>query len=222
MSADSSSTSTPDADDNNAKASDRPVLEQMVFDGRHMVLHDADWDDYERFSSRFEQLGYGRVSYCDDILEIVRSSDSQSKIRRILGRLIEDYSIRLSLDFERRSLSKIGDQHSRACKIADESFWFGKEPDMDERPDLLVEIVPSKAIYYDSFYARFFVPELWIWEYGQLSVYLLNDEETDYESADESQVFPQLNLALLEYCAQLPSVTRAIREFRQGLKTASV
>tara|TARA_R110002096_G_scaffold4501_2_gene21039 strand:+ start:1121 stop:1756 length:636 start_codon:yes stop_codon:yes gene_type:complete len=202
--------------------SDRPVLEQMVFDGRHMVLHDADWDDYDRFTNRFEQLGYGRVSYCDDILEIVRSSDSQAKIRRILGRLVEDYSIRLSMDFERRSLSKIGFQHAKACKVADEAFWFGKNPDMGERPDLVLEVVPSKAIYYDNFYARFRVPELWIWEYNQLSVYLLNDEETDYETSEESEIFPQLNITLVEYCAQLPSVTRAIREFRQGLKTTSV
>ncbi len=202
--------------------SNRPVLEQMVFDGRHMVLHDADWEDYQRFTTRFDELGYGRVSYCDDVLEIVRATEAQSKTRRILGRLIEDYTIRLSLDFERRSLSKVGHQFARASKIADEAFWFGKDPDLEDHADLILEVVPSKAIYYDSFYARYRVPELWVWEYGQLSVYLLNEEETDYESSDESEFFPQLSITLLEYCAQLPSVTRAIREFRQGLKTSNV
>ena len=154
----------------------KPSLEESVFGGKHWVMQGACWEDYESWDAHFSELGYGRVSYCDGVLEIMTLTKRHELVRRILSRLIEDYSFSEDISPDTAGSATIRKQSKDAGREPDDSFWFDREgpPEDDDPPDLITEIVvTSEAISKQSFYARFGIPEMWIWESGKITIYLL-------------------------------------------------
>ena len=194
-------------------------LAEAIARGGHIIFHDADWEGYERFSEYFNQLGYGRVAFCDGILEIMgNESLSHEMVSYILGHLIGNYSLLIGKEVIGSGSALIGSKEKNAGKNPDESFWFDREPVDGGGPDLVVEVVIStEAINKQSFYAKFQVPEFWIWEDSKLTVYLLKSDGKTYREAKSSRIFPDLDMELVESCSNLPTLNQADAAFRKEL-----
>ena len=194
-----------------------PSLEAAVRRGQHIVIRGSSWDDYIAWDARFDELGFGRVSYCDGVLEIMSLTKLHERVRRILSRLIEDYALSLGMILDSTGSATIGERSKDAGKEPDDSFWFDR-PGTDNSPDLVTEIVvSSEAISKQPFYARFNIPELWVWENRKITIYLLNENADGYDSAEKSQIFPDLDMDLVEQCCKLETLGEAIKKFQATL-----
>ncbi len=180
------------------------------------------WDDYRRFDAHFEKLGFGRVSFFDGILEIMALSELHETIRATLEWLIQNYAIWQGMKIHTKGQATIGSRRKNAGKEPDGSFWFGRIPEPGEPADLVLEIVVSSPPGIDKliFFARFAIPELWIWENERIQIHVLKKDGKGYKRAKRSQVFPDLDLAVLERCALLPELGQAVQEFRDAIEAA--
>ena len=192
------------------------TADQAVLRGMDVVLRGASWDDYVTWDRHFEELGYGRVAYCDGILEIMSISKLHEKIKTILHHIIVNYAIHIGRNPDSAGSATIGNRAKDAGKEPDDSFWFDREAS-GNTPDLIVEVVVrSEAIDKLNFYSRFEIPELWIWKDDKLKVYLLDG--STYQESGKSGLFPELDLKVVETCCEADNLGAAIREFREYLQ----
>ena len=83
-------------------------------------------------------------------------------------------------------------------------------------PDLAIEVVlTSGGINKLKLYQRLGVGEVWFWEDGVLSIYILREE---YERVAQSELLPDLDLELLQSYITYHDQYDAIREFTQALR----
>ncbi len=95
----------------------------------------------------------------------------------------------------------------------DESYYLGEKK---ANPDLAIEVIlASGSLEKLEKYRRFEIPEVWLWENNQLQVYAFISSE--YHLVPRSQLLPDLDIALLVSCVQMPSRLEAMRAFRHGL-----
>ena len=197
-------------------------LTEVIAQGGQVIFRDADWGGYQRFYNFFQKQGYGKVAFCDGILEIMgNESLSHGMVSYILGNLIGTCGIQFGKEVYGGGTALIGSKEKNAGKNPDESFWFDREPAEGEPPDLVVEVVvATEAISKQEFYAKFKVPELWVWEKGRITVFLLKADGKGYKTSKSSRFFPELDMELMERCSQLTSLNEADRQFREGLGQA--
>ena len=127
---------------------------------------------------------------------------------------IQDIAELLELDYESLGSTTWRREAKMAGLEPDNCFYFQNEPrirgklkydlNSDPPPDLCLEIdLTSKSLDRFPIYARLGVPELWCYEEGKLTVYLLNNEQ--YQESPTSLVFPDLRVQ------QIPQI---IEEYR--------
>ncbi|GET39613.1 Uma2 family endonuclease [Microseira wollei] len=157
-----------------------------------------------------------RLSFLDGVLEIRKNPGKKHEtIKERIGALLEIYMEFLGLDFTPTGSMTWESESGRVKREADKSYELS--PDR-ERPDLAIEvIVTSGGIDKLEADKPLQIPEVWFWEKGQLSFYALGDEE--YENILQSQLLPNLDVALLMRCINLPNHTQALGEFRQGIQS---
>ncbi|MEE4246599.1 MAG: Uma2 family endonuclease, partial [Kangiellaceae bacterium] len=93
----------------------------------------------------------------------------------------------------------------------------------DPPPDLALEIdITRKSLPRFPIYVRLGVPEIWCYDEGQLSIYLL--QQDDYVQAEQSQVFPTLRVQELPQLIEENrergrlALRRAVREWVKGVR----
>ena len=87
-------------------------------------------------------------------------------------------------------------------------------------PDLVLEVIwTSGGLDKLAIYARLGVPEVWCWTGGHLDVYVLSGDS--YRRAARSALLPGLDLDLLVSFLDRPTVTQAIRAYRNVLRKGS-
>ncbi|WP_333076597.1 MULTISPECIES: Uma2 family endonuclease [unclassified Microcoleus] len=96
---------------------------------------------------------------------------------------------------------------------ADKSYELGADR---ERPDLAIEVVvTSGGIDKLEAYKRLQIPEVGFWENSRLSLYALRQQ--GYEEIASSQLLPELDIALLVRCVNMPSHVEALKEFKRAI-----
>ena len=100
------------------------------------------------------------------------------------------------------------------CGCWQKSFYcIGKEK---PSPDLCVEVVVSSGgIDKLEFYRRFEIPEVWFWQNGKLTLYVL--EGGRYAPSATSRLLPRLNVELFSECVAITSSLESARKFRAGI-----
>ena len=84
------------------------------------------------------------------------------------------------------------------------------------RPDLVIEIaLTSGGLSKRAFYAKFRVPEIWIWRKDHIEVHVFDEQTNQWQETRESRVLPGIPIDAVETCAILPSITQAVCEFRK-------
>jgi len=194
------------------------------------LLQGVSWSTYE---SLLADLGEhrGRIAYDHGMLEIMAPSKTHEGLKRIIGRLLETYSLEMGIEI--LSSSSLTLKRSELLKgaEADESYYVQNEALVRHReeidlagdppPDLAIEVEISRsALDRLGIYAGLGVPELWRHDGKSLRVYLLS-EEGEYRLSEKSRAFPALPLEefrrFLEQWTSL-SENRLVMTFRDWVR----
>ena len=198
-----------------------PVLrpEHLPPADEHVLLDGIGWDRYEAMLALRGEKRRPRMTYLDGAVELMSISIQHERARFILGRLVEIYMMELGARFSGYGQTTYKARHASAGFEADECYVLG-EPRGD-RPDLVLEVVCTNGgIQKLGVYRAFGVPEVWIWQHGELRAFVL--EAGEYRAAARSRLLPGVQLALLasfaERTERIDSDT--MREFQGALRAA--
>ena len=171
------------------------------------------WEQFKAIQASFENVPGVRLFYCDGVLEIVTIGKPHEVIKCLIaGLLITYFEVKGIEFFPSGSFNQI--IPNIVEYQADLSYCFGSDKPV---PDLCIEVViTSGSPIKLQKYKLMGVPEVWFWEDGTIEVYCLREQE--YEKVVISELFPELDLSLLNRCILLSSPLEAIREFRQGIQ----
>ena len=171
------------------------------------------WAQYVSLDELFQDSGV-RVRFLDHHIEIIAPISEAHEVRKIhVSCCVEAWCLDRNIEIFGRG--------STTLKIVEEA---GGEPDESycfhepkPRPDLVIEIaLTSGGLSKRAFYAKFEVPEIWIWRNNRLEVHVFDETaETKYVEAESSLQLPEIDLKAIEKCATLPSINQAVREFRK-------
>ncbi len=200
---------------------DDPELADIDDPEEKFVTSGVSWQIYEALLAKLEDNSHYRVTYLDEILEIVSPSIRHENIKKRLAILIERYLYLKRIRFSPMGSSTIKKQLKQAGVEPDECYSIkqaGVEPDecysiyeQKNIPDLAIEVnITSGSIDKLEIYRRLGVAEVWIWQFNRLKLYHLREETLSdfldtygYEQITSSELFPELNIVLLEQCIQI-------------------
>jgi Uma2 family endonuclease len=182
---------------------------------RFLLPGTYDWDIFETLERLLKSSSNLRITYLDGSIELITLGESHELLKKSLAILIEAYFIAMGIEFiPVGSATRRGEEKGTSFE-PDESYYLGEKK---ENPDLAIEIIlTSGKLQKLEKYRRFSIPEVWLWESNQLNVYHL--QPSGYVEVLRSQLLPNLDLALLTRCVQMPSRLEAMRTFMAALPT---
>lgn len=172
------------------------------------------WEQFKTLEPMLDIPGV-RLSFLDGILEIHKMPGRKHETaKERIGALLETYLLKAGFDYTPTGSLTL-ENESRLVKCeADKSYELGADR---ERPDLAIEVVvTSGGIDKLEAYKRLQIPEVWFWENSRMSLYALGQE--GYEQIAISQLLPELDIALLARCVNMPSHVEAIKEFKRAIE----
>ncbi len=194
--------------------------------GSVVTIQDVSWQEFESILQEMGEKRAARVAYSKGSLEIMvplpeheRPKDLISDIVKILlkrtGRRYEPFG---STTFKRKNTA--GVEPDACFYIQNYQQMIGRrrlEPD-DPPPDLAIETDVTSKTTLDA-YEAIAVPELWLYDSGKLTIYLLTQGQ--YIKSDTSPTFPNIPLtqiipATVERAWQVGSV-EALEEFERAI-----
>ena len=192
------------------------ILEKPLSDSSQCItLYDVSWERFEAIESALEGFADVRLVYLDGTLDIMTPlSDEHEDGKSTIGWLLELYFIEKGIRAYARGSKTIGNIGLGGRKEPDESYNLHSKKDI---PDLVIEVVvTSGGVNVLEIYRRIQVPEVWFWRKGKLSLYCLREQQ--YAQVEQSELLPELDLALLVRCANMPDQYDAILEFRNAIR----
>jgi Uma2 family endonuclease len=183
----------------------------------HVILHNIRW---ETFLALLEDLGEhrGRLTYDRGTVEIVSPTKKHEGLKKLIGRLIETFTLELRIKIASCSSTTLKSQLKNRGIEPDECYYVqneaavrGKEEidiEVDPPPDLSVEIeITTRWINRKSVYAALGIPEVWSHDGKALSVHLLDEDGEKYVRSEASRAFPTLPIAELNRFLEMRSST---------------
>lgn len=179
-----------------------------------ILISDLTWREFKAVEQLIERPGI-RLSFLNGVLEISKNSGKKHQnIKERIGSLLETYLEFLGLDFTPTGSVTLESESEKVKREADESYELGANR---KRPDLVIEvIVTSGGIDKLEAYKRLKIPEVWFWVNDELLFYTLGNE--GYQNISQSQLLPNLDVALLVKCIQIENHIQALREFRAAIQ----
>ena len=171
--------------------------------GQRLLLHDVSWAEFEAILEELGEHRGTRLAYDNGVLEIMAPLPEHEYFKETIGDTIKDIGETLDLDYESYGSTTWRQQAEQAGLEPDNCFYFQNEArvrgklkfdlNQDPPPDLALEIDnTSKSLNRFPIYARLGIPEIWCYDTGILSIYLL--QQNQYFQAKQSRVFPSLNI----------------------------
>ena len=171
--------------------------------GQRLLLHDVSWAEFEAILEELGEHRGTRLAYDNGVLEIMAPLPEHEYFKETIGDAIKDIGETLDLDYESYGSTTWRQQAEQAGLEPDNCFYFQNEArvrgklkfdlNQDPPPDLALEIDnTSKSLNRFPIYARLGIPEIWCYDTGILSIYLL--QQNQYFQAKQSRVFPSLNI----------------------------
>ncbi len=179
-----------------------------------ILINNLTWREFKVVAQLLEGPGV-RLSFLDGLLEIRKMPGKKHEtIKERIGSLLEIYLEFLGIDFTPTGSMTLENEAEKVKREADKSYELGTDK---EFPDLVIEVtVSSGGINKLESYKRLKIPEVWFWENGKLSFYVLQNK--GYKRIERSLLLPDLDVDLLRRCINISSHTESLREFRQGLE----
>lgn len=173
-----------------------------------------DWQQFEALENLLAESTGLRITYLDGAIELMTVGEPHELIKKSLAILLELYFSIMGIEFIPVGNATRRSEAKGVSFEPDESYYLHEQK---ANPDLAIEVIfTSGNLQKLEKYRRFQIPEVWLWENAQLKVYALVDDA--YQEMDRSQLLPELDLALLVRCVQMPSRLEAMRLFRDGVR----
>jgi Uma2 family endonuclease len=178
---------------------------------RYFAHEAISWEQFKVIQSGFENVPNIRLMYCEGILEIMGIGKAHEMYSSLLSSLLSAYFEICGIEFfpsgaYSQSIPNVTEFQS------DLSYCFEIDKEV---PDLCIEVVITSG---NSSKLRKYqlrgVPEVWFWEDGAITIYVLQNHQ--YLKVHRSQVLPDLDLTLLCRCLLMSSPLEALREFRKN------
>jgi Uma2 family endonuclease len=181
---------------------------------QRIILYGVTWQQYETLRQTLEEVPGTRMTYLDGTLEIMTPSPEHESAKATLGTLLDVFLLQKGIRFYKCGSPTVKNQEQARGKEPDESYSLGAKKDI---PDLAIEVVVSSGgLDILSVYQGLGVPEVWLWKNSQLSIYHLRSQA--YEQISQSELLPELDLALLVKYLNYPDQYDAIIEFRNAIR----
>lgn len=186
-------------------------------ENQYLIKQSVTWEQFKTLQSAFDDIGGVRLNYCEGVLEIVGIGRLHEKIVTMLVMLIGVYC-----GLKRIRCISTGaytQQLSGSTEFqADLSYNFDIEKEVS---DLCVEVVvTSGSTKKLRKYQLLGVPEVWFWQDGKISIFLLKDGQ--YEQRALSFWLPDLDIAHLEQCLLMDSNLEPFLAFQERYQDKEV
>ena len=183
---------------------------------QRVLLHFVRWEAFERVLEGKGDASGTRLAFLDGELEIMSPSWSHEWIKKTLARLVEAYAEEMDMELTGAGSWTLRNRIRSAGLEPDECYVLG--PAENFPPELALEVVwTSGGIDKLEIYRRLGVREVWHWQEGVLSVHVLRGKA--YSRSERSRLFPDLDLGEIRSALASRSQSKAVREFRKGLRT---
>lgn len=177
----------------------KPISQLRLSPGSHVTVPDVSWSEFEALLQKLGEHRSARVGYCQGVLEIMVPLPEHEIPSDLISDIVKSLLKAAGLRFQPfgsttfRKLGIAGVEPDACFYIANAPRMIGRrrlEPG-DPPPDLAIETdVASKTTL--EAYLAIGVPELWIFDLAQLTLYVLQGDR--YRETDPSPTFPDLPL----------------------------
>ena len=169
-----------------------------------VILHNISWQQFENLIIDLGDSRAARLAYNCGILEIMTPVPEHEYYKEVIGTIVQDIAEELEIDYEslgsttwKRKSIQIGVEPDNCFYFQNEAAIRGQlefDLERDSPPDMVLEIdLTSKSLPRFPIYADLGVPEIWCYDNGKLTVYLLNNGK--YWESEKSSIFPNLPIA---------------------------
>lgn len=178
------------------------------------LTSDVTWQAYESLLTSLGDRSSYRVAYLLGTLEIMSPSRSHELDKENIGRLLEAYLEENRIRFWGLGSTTFRQKDQQAGKEPDKSYCLGTEKDI---PDLAIEVIyTSGGVDTLEIYQRLGVGEVWFLQDRQLKIYCLQDN--NYQQTIQSELLPDLDLALLAQYVIISDPLEAVVEWRKQVR----
>ena len=210
-----------------------PLKSIQLDPGSRLELHDISWEEFEAIQDATDERPSIRVAYCDGTLELVSPLPAHERPHRIIAYIVTAILDAQDRDWEDFGSSTLRQKPKTAGVEADTALYIQNaervrdcmrlDLEKDPPPDLAIESDLTSKTTFEA-YKRLQIPELWVYEAGELQINLLRDGE--YVRSQQSLVFPEPILGtrtVLELVPELvqqafeAGTSRMLRALRQKL-----
>lgn len=187
-----------------------PSVDQRV------VTYGVSWSHFEeQLALRGDRSG-PRMAFLDGAFERMSPSKDHERIKSYIGRLVETYALERDIDLSPYGGWTLKRARKQAGLEPDECYLVGDQ-DRDT-PDLAIEVVWTHGgLDKLEIYRRLGVGEVWRWKDSRIEMYVLR--KARYEKVERSTVFPDLDVGRLCTFLDYPTVTQAVKAFRETLRS---
>jgi Uma2 family endonuclease len=186
---------------------------------QRVILHHVPWWQYEALLAQRADASVPRLTYLEGALEIMSPTFDHEAIEKLLARLVEAWA-----DATGTLLTGVG-----SWTVRDPAVERGAEPDecyivgpfslrgpRPSRPDIAIEVVWTHGgLDKLEVWRKLGVPEVWVWEDGEIAVHVREGEAWVRES--RSRLLPGIDLAHVGELLGEESQAVALRKLRERL-----
>jgi Uma2 family endonuclease len=185
-----------------------------------VVLHNVSWREFQHRLALKGESASPRMHYLDGVLELMTPSRGHNRHGSYIGRLVEIWALETNVELSAYGNWTLKDKLRRAGAEPDECYILGDDSkDPLERPHFAIEINWSRrGVDKLEIYRRLGVREVWFWERGALSIHVVRGRK--WLRVQRSECLPDLDLTLLCGFLDRPTMTTAMRDFRDYLQAA--
>lgn len=168
-----------------------------------ILLEGVSWDTFERLLTETGDNRNTRFAYDDGVLEIMAPLEGHEESTRLSDDFVTVFVDALGLELRKLGSLTMKNPQQRKGLEPDSCFYIQHEAvvrgvakldfEIHPPPDLVVEVDNSRSsLSKFPIYIALKIPEIWRLRRGQLTIYHLNEAQSDYVEAEESLAFPQL------------------------------
>jgi Uma2 family endonuclease len=215
-------------------AGTQPTVEPPEGDQR-VVLRGIGWEGYKTMLRLRGERPVPRMIYLDGDLILMSPAYLHESVKERFGWFVHVIVEELRIDCAPAGQTTFRRRAKRGGVEGDQTYYLASEPRIrgktkiqlrtDPPPDLAIEVVNTHdADAAIEVYRRFGVPEVWVWEEGDLRV-LVRQADGRYAEAPSSAAFPFLDRAEIAAWINRPrdtSETQWARELREWVRAVIV
>ena len=160
------------------------ISQIQTLQGQSTILHDIDWQQFERILEDLGDKRATRIAYLHGVLEIKMPLPKHEQVKVLICYFVQALLDEMQIDFEPfgsttfRRIDKLVGLEPDDCFYIQNSLAMRELRNLDmlvdPPPDLAIEVDVTSKTKLDA-YQAIAVPELWIYANNTLNIYVLDD-----------------------------------------------